>query len=66
MAIVKLANYSNGGFTFINTDHILFFSEVSYNGNSGTELALTGGRTFITSYYPEKVRDAINEVNVCQ
>ena len=61
MPIIELANYQNGGTTFINVDKVLYFNEISYNGRNGTELRLTDGRTFITAYYPDKVKKIIEE-----
>lgn len=63
MSIVKLANYQNSGFTYVNADNVMYFYEISYNGVPGTELALVTGKKFITSYFPEKVKEILEEAD---
>lgn len=63
MPIVKLANYQNAGFTYVNADNVMYFSEVAYNGVPGTELYLVTGKKFITSYFPEKVKELLEEAD---
>lgn len=60
MPIVKFNAYQGGGDVFVNTDHVLTFQEIRYNGNPGTEFRLSTGRTIIVGEWAEDVAKKID------
>lgn len=59
MAFVKFKGYGRGEPKFINTDRVIHFSQVDYNGNYGTEFKMDDGSAVTVGEWPDDVAKKI-------